>query len=452
MKQSIFSSLIVSIFLLGCHSAQSQMTSRVVADDLFIPWEMVWGPDDHIWFTQKNGYICRLEPVSGQLDTVYHEPQTLVQNEGGMMGLVLHPDFPATPHIFVAYNFSQGSSRVKVVRYTYSGSTLTAPLTLVDDIQGAGIHNGCRLVIVGDKLIITTGDAADQSLPQDLSSLNGKVLRINLDGTIPNDNPIFGSPLWSWGHRNAQGLVYANNRLYSSEHGPSSDDELNIILKGRNYGWPEVRGFCNTQTEIDFCNDSNVVEPLVAWTPTIAVGGIDYYDHSMFPGLANSILMVTLKDQSLYQLQLNSNFDSVISTTEIAGINFGRLRDLCIAPDGRIFISTSNSSASGTGALEDRIIELYDPNVNTVASITNQEEWAVYPNPTSGQLTIRIPSLVAGSAYAYKLIDVMGKIVNAGRFTGKDNTLDIKSLPAGSYTLRMVSPEGRESSRKIMKQ
>ena len=195
-----------------------------------------------------------------------------------------------------------------------------------------------------------------------------------------------------------------------------------------------------------------MVEPLVAWTPTIAVGGIDYYDHSMFPGLDNSILMVTLKDQSLYQLQLNSNFDSVISTTEIAGINFGRLRDLCIAPDGRIFISTSNSSASGTGALEDRIIELYDPNVNTVASITNQEEWAVYPNPTSGQLTIRIPSLVAGSAYAYKLIDVMGKIVNAGRFTGKDNTLDIKSLPAGSYTLRMVSPEGRESSRKIMKQ
>src|SRR4030095_1738498 len=119
------------------------------------------------------------------------------------------------------------------------------------------------------KLFVTTGDASNQSLAQSISSPNGKVLRLNLDGTIPADNPVAGNPYWSWGHRNPQGLVYANNILYSSEHGPSNDDEVNIIERGRNYGWPNVQGFCDAGSEPAFCTANNVREPLKAWTPTI---------------------------------------------------------------------------------------------------------------------------------------------------------------------------------------
>jgi aldose sugar dehydrogenase len=168
--------------------------------------------------------------------------------EGGLLGMVLHPNFATSPLVFVVYNYDDGAVyKEKVVRFTYNGTTLTSPLTIIDNIAAAGIHNGSRLVITPDlKLFITTGDANNTALPQDLAARNGKVLRLNLDGSIPADNPGAPSPVWSSGHRNPQGLVYANNMLYSSEHGADTDDEINIIEKNRNYGWPTVRGLCNT--------------------------------------------------------------------------------------------------------------------------------------------------------------------------------------------------------------
>ncbi len=174
-------------------------------------------------------------------------------------------------------------------------------------------------------------------LAQNLASMNGKVLRINLDGSIPADNPFPGSPVWSWGHRNAQGLVFRNNVLYSSEHGPNNDDEVNLIYKKRNYGWPNVQGFCDLPGELQFCIDSIVAEPLYAWTPTLATSGMEYYNHPMFPSWPALCLMTTLKDNSLYQLVLNGDGDSITQVVNIGGIDYGRLRDIAIAPDGRIF-------------------------------------------------------------------------------------------------------------------
>jgi aldose sugar dehydrogenase len=123
---------------------------------------------------------------------------------------------------------------------------------------------------------------------------------MNLDGSVPDDNPISGSYIWTWGHRNAQGLLIApDGKMYSSEHGPATDDELNLIIKGRNYGWPNVNGFCNTTSEIIFCNENNVVEPLFAWTPTLAVAGIAFYDNNVIPLWKNNILMANLKAQQI---------------------------------------------------------------------------------------------------------------------------------------------------------
>ena len=173
---------------------------------------------------------------------------------------------------------------------------------------------------------------------------------MNLDGSIPADNPDPSSPVWSIGHRNAQGLVFVGDSLFSSEHGPDTDDEINIIRRGGNYGWPDVRGICGAGEEA-FCNANNVVEPIMQWTPTIATCGLDYYNNDLIPQWKNSLLLSTLKDATLFQLRLNSTHSAIDSTAEFFENQFGRLRDLCVAPDGRVFISTSNGT-------DDKIIEI----------------------------------------------------------------------------------------------
>lgn len=446
--------ILLIIINLCCQQARAQMTTRVVADNLFIPWEMVYAPDDHIWFTQKNGYICRVEPVTGQVDTLYYESNTSISGEGGMLGMALHPNFPADPYVYVAYNYSQGGYKERIVRYTYSGSQLGSPMTLLEDIVGTNIHNGCRLVIVNNQLYITTGDAAAAANSQNLSSINGKTLRINLDGTIPSDNPIPGSPVWSWGHRNAQGLVYANSRFYSSEHGAGTDDEINILEKGRNYGWPNVQGFCDKPDEMTFCNDSNVVEPLKAWTPTLAVSAIAYYNHPMFPSLQNSILMTTLKDEKLYELELNSSYDAITSSNVITAVGGDRMRAICIDPDGRIYISTSNSSQSGTGPKIDKIIEIYDPTYSSIAQMLKKKKElvAVYPNPARSDLNIYNNISPAKGQYKYTIYNALGQEISSGALQSGHNKVTVGHLPTGIYLLKVFNGLEQVSSTQFHKE
>jgi glucose/arabinose dehydrogenase len=150
--------------------------------------------------------------------------------------------------------------------------------------------------------------------------------------------------MWTFGHRNPQGLVFVKESLFSSEHGPNMDDEINLIQKNRNFGWPAVNGFCNESGEQSFCTANNVAVPLKSWTPTLAVSGIDFYNNDAIPQWKNSLIMATLKDQTLYQLKLNSGTDKIEETKEIFRGNYGRLRDVCVAPDGRVFVATSNGS------------------------------------------------------------------------------------------------------------
>lgn len=287
--------------------------------------------------------------------------------ETGLMGFCLHPEFPNIPYVFVSYNYLQ-SARIlgKVVRYTYNLDTLINPEVILDSIPGANIHTGSRLAFGPDgKLYITTGDAANPQIAQNLQSIAGKILRINPDGSIPADNPFPGRAVWSFGHRNPQGLVWAeNNLLYSSEHGAQTDDEVNVILKGRNYGWPHVEGYCDAPNERLFCRENDVVEPIKAYTPTIAVAGLAYYNHNVIPEWKNSLLMVTLnaRGMDLRQLQLSALGDSVLSENIYFDQEWGRLRGICVSPWGAVFISTSNRDGRGTpGAGDDKIIEIFNP-------------------------------------------------------------------------------------------
>ncbi|WP_411274237.1 PQQ-dependent sugar dehydrogenase [Daejeonella sp.] len=319
---------------------------QVLSQNLTHPWEITWGEDNMIWMTERGGKVSRVNPTTGVVTSIITIADVKAIGEGGLLGMALHPSFAANPHVFVVYNYDKaGVYMEKVVKYTFAGGTLSSPTIILDNIPAANIHNGSRLLISSDlKLFITTGDAANPQSAQNVASVSGKILRINLDGSIPSDNPIQGNPVWSLGHRNPQGLVFANDKLYSSEHGPEKDDEVNIILKNRNFGWPSVNGLCDETAEQSFCNTNNVAQPLSRWTPTIAVAGMDFYNHNAIPQWKNSLIMATLKDASLYQLKLNATGDKIDDSKKLISGAYGRLRDVCISPDGKVYVATSNGS------------------------------------------------------------------------------------------------------------
>ena len=356
-----FEAKLGSVFKASTGKCNELQSREVVNTNLSNPWEIFWGPDDFIWVTEKAGKISRINPQTGQKMEILTISEVLNYGEGGLLGMVLHPDFANNPYVYVVYNYGTPPNtppngvKEKVVRYTYNGSTLTNPFILLDNIKGWVNHNGSRLVITPDlKMFITTGDAADTNTPQDDNSINGKVLRINLDGTIPADNPTAGSPIWSKGHRNSQGMVYANGKLYVSSHGQNIDDEINLITQSGNYGWPNIEGICDTPSEIAFCNANSVTAPIFAsGSTTWAFCGIDYYNNDTYPQWKNNLLMVSLKNQTFYTFKLSEDKNTIIGQPTLYNTKqFGRLRDIAISPTGRVYICTNNVSPS------DKIIEI----------------------------------------------------------------------------------------------
>ena len=331
---------------------------RVVKQNLDHVWEMEWGPDNYLWFTERYGRISKMDPLNGNIIFTTTITEVVSNGEGGLLGMALHPDFSSNGLLYLVYNYTSNTGyREKVVRYTFSNNSLADSYTVIENIPASNIHNGSRIRVVNDgtgiKIFLTTGDASVSVNAQDLNSTSGKVLRLNLDGSVPADNPFAGNPVWSYGHRNPQGLIFANNKWYESEHGPNIEDEVNIIEKGRNYGWPNVNGPCDDGSETTFCTANNVKQPV--WSSggsTIAVCGIAYYNNDRIPQWKNSILMTTLKDASLRQLKLSVDGTSVTNTSMFYKNEFGRLRDICVSPTGRVYISTSN------GGNSDKIIEI----------------------------------------------------------------------------------------------
>lgn len=336
----------------------SELQVREVVSGLAFPWEILWGPDDFIWMTERTGKISRVNPQTGSVQTLLTIPDVFPNGEGGLLGIVLHPDFTANPYLYVTYNYNSAQGmKEKIVRFTYNSvnNTLTDSFILLEDIAANVYHNGSRLVITPDlKLFVTTGDAGITEAPQNPSHLSGKILRINLDGTIPNDNPSAGSPVWSIGHRNPQGMVYVNGKLYCSSHGGNIEDEINLLQPSGNYGWPNVEGPCDTPDEINFCNANSTIAPIFSsGNVTWAFCGLDYYNNDTYPRWHNNLLMVSLKNQTLYSFPLSIDGNTIIGDPTLYFTNqFGRLRDIAISPTGKVYICTSN------GGNADKIVEI----------------------------------------------------------------------------------------------
>ncbi len=298
-----------------------------IIENLEIPWEMVFLPEGGMLITERPG---RLVVIEEQATTYIDVPDVVAIGEGGLLGLALDPDFPQNQYIYLYLTTGTGTELInRVDRYTFEDNNLEERLTVVDNIPGGNIHNGGRIKFGPDNyLYITTGDAAVPDLAQNLNSLGGKILRVQSDGSIPEDNP-FGDEIYSYGHRNPQGLAWdAEGNLWSTEHGPVANDEINLIEPGVNYGWPEIVG---TETA------ENMREPVLTsgddetWAPAGAV----FLDGKIYFG--------GLRSQTLFSFTPESPLEL---TREIEG-TYGRIRIVTANPEGNLFIGTSNRDGRG---------------------------------------------------------------------------------------------------------
>lgn len=526
-----------SLLLLFCHVGFSQnedFTVRTVNKDyqLNSAWELTYGPDDSLWVTENSSYLVdRINPQTGgkslliDLSSDRKFSQSLSPwPQGGLMGLALHPTMysewpnPSKPWVYLAYVYQnvgcfsakngQDSGcffKTKIVRYTYDRSThsLSNPKTIIQNLNGSTDHNSGRLAI-GDidgtpYLFYTIGDMGTgqfknlnrKNRAQLRDTLEGKVLRFNLNSIgssgnpqhwIPDDNPFKdanGNPtaVWSYGHRNAQGLAFGSNGiLYSSEQQDMSDDEVNIIEKGRDYGWPLVSGYSDgnydgwklanmdviseKQDSIDYdlrapiytlyttANPGPLYGTSNSTWPTVACSSLEVYENYTIPGWGRSLLVPSLKAGQVFKLKISADGKSVTEMSTITAMNLqnkARLRDICVSPDGtKIYVSCDMSSQNS--AYKGKILEysysgrlgilaithdsIFTPTINTKIEI--------YPNPAKNMLFVK--SLKSQtSPLHYSIFDINGRLVLKGTSNNNNFGINIQSLNRGMYVFKLYN-------------
>jgi glucose/arabinose dehydrogenase len=416
------------------------LTESDLVTGLSLPWEMVWGPDDFIWCTTRVGKVLRIDPSTGTYTSILDKTSLIPYSGGsepGMLGMALHPDFLNTPKVYVVYNYTQGNNvKERLSMFDWDGTALVNEVQLINAIGGNSIHNGSRLVISQDqKIIMSTGDTGDGGVSsQNLNSLNGKILRINLDGSIPSDNPDPATYVYSYGHRNCQGLaVGPNGIIYASEHGQNNSDEFNIIEAGRNYGWPTVQGACNTTAEINYCTANNVKEPLIEWSPCRAVNGLNSSYERM------TVLHLSADGQSLTTADVsgsNTNSDAFFQSFN------KRLRDICVNPhDGSVYVALNGAQYPGAGP---NTIKKFQ---NLVwAGVQNEglsQNLNVFPNPASERVTVEFSSNQLGGNYS--VYSFSGALVAEGKISTLKNELNVSEWSKGNYFVVSESSIGTTS-------
>ncbi len=488
-----------------------------------VPWEISYGPDGYLWLTEKNGVVSRVHPTTGAKQMVYtatdYFPGSPLENNSrchnppigaGTLGLALHPDFlsPANSYLYFVYSYNSGTAqtpatkfRIKRLQWDALKDTVVNDTNIVNSIPSGFDHWGGRLLAVkrngNSHLFLTVGDlgiseinAPDCYSPQssnpnnftqDINTMNGKIHRFNMDGSIPNDNPVNGNSFYTRGHRNPQGLIYNPNAdvLYDVEHGDRTDDEINILYKGMNYGWKNVRGYHgdnNHPGEATYIANytpnpavpgDSLVPALYSWCDTLAntngnfndwctVAPSDgiYYGSSGITQWTNSLLVVTLKDGSttdreVYRFQLLANGKIAPSTpTEPNPSRFfgadqqlnGRLRDLTFSPDGRTLYLINNGGATDK-------ITVYELDTTDISlpDVSLDHPLSLYPNPAKNQLIIESGNRDENPSEV-QLTNLQGV---SQSLPLKGNTIDISWLSPGLYFVRVRYKDRWHSARFI---
>ena len=337
-----------------------RVVAETVATDLEVPWGVAFRERDggrgatgnesdgdgdatgstdgfDVHLTERPGRILRLH--DGERTVLADLSSTGATGEGGLMGLAFHPDDPAVAFTCQTYS-ADGETRNRVLRHAVDDDWRAEPL--FDGIPGAAYHDGGRLLVWDGVLSVTAGDATESDLAQDPERLNGSVLRLTFAGEPHPDNPNVGHPaVFTYGHRNPQGLAVKEGALYQTEHGPDTDDEVNRLEPGGNYGWPVVRG-------VESGEDGQFVPALTSYTPTIAPAGLAVYpDDGAIRGWRGDLLFGTLAGTHLHRVRLDES-DSVTQDERLFGGEFGRLRTTVVGPDGHLYATTSNRDGRGS--------------------------------------------------------------------------------------------------------
>ena len=474
-------------------------------------FDLHFGPDDYLWITEKKGIVTRVDPITGVRDDVIQLADLSASgSQDGLLGMAFHKEFNSgKPYVYLSYTHDvSGKRKQKIVRYTYSvqqnDGLLSSPIVIFDNLPSSHDHQSGRLVFGPDnKLYHTIGDQGvkdcnlnlAQSLPtqeevnqQNWKNYPGKVLRLNLDGSIPDDNPIIDgvrSHVYTYGHRNPQGLIFGNSGLlYSSEHGPSSDDELNLISAGKNYGWPFVSGIKdNLMYDSDGCHSNetsftnpNYQDPLLsmylpnsneaqgtdcnnAWMcrPNIAPSSIHIYESDAIYGWNKSLLITSLKKGRVYRVKLSEDGASVIEELEEYFYTANRYRDIAIGPEGKSFyIITDKAGKTADASGKNVITTLQHP--GSILKFTYQESMSAiqvekhqifraWVEPSQHQLYIDINNDKVVNINA-ELINSMGQIVK--RFSNLIpgiNQVNIEGVVSGLYLLNIKDENHYEQKR-----
>ncbi len=319
----------------------------VLASNLEKPRYIAFG-DERIFVTEKKGNI-RVVEDQVLLDEPLATLRTADVFAGGLLGIATHPDFSENGFLYVYYTYAKdGSLWNKVLRITEKDSKLEDAETILDGIPGSQFSNGGVLKFGPDgKLYVGTGSVSDSlHLSQDADSLAGKILRLNDDGTIPADNPFEDSPVFTLGHRNIHGMAWdRTGTMFSSEAGPTKNDEINLIIPGQNYGWPEQQ--CS--------GNSSFADSAACFDPAIEPGGIEIYSGDRLP-LKDKMLVASLRTSNLYKLDLDGG-QANMEQSILGGL--GRIRDVSEGPDGFLYVLTSNTDGKGfPDGLDDKLVRI----------------------------------------------------------------------------------------------
>src|SRR5947209_605995 len=310
-------------------AAQVSFRVETVVSDLQVPWSIVWAPDDRMIFTERPGRVRVFENGKLRQAPLFTVPDVEPRGESGLMSIALHPQFASNHLLYLSYAYDANGQYVRVARYRETSNGLTDRIVIIEDIPATYLHAGCRLRFGPDgKLYITTGDATQRELAQKLDSLAGKTLRLNDDGTAPNDNPFVGRSnarpeIWTYGNRNGQGIDFqpGTNLLWETEHGPSGfdgpggGDEVNILERGKNYGWPVIH---------HRATHAGMESPLLEYTPACAPASGMFYRSSVFSQFHNNFFFGCLRGERIIRVVLDGR--QVLSQENLLEKKYGRIR------------------------------------------------------------------------------------------------------------------------------
>ncbi len=328
---------------------------ETVADGLTTPWSVAWLPDGHMLVTERAGSL-RIVSAEGKLSpAIKGTPAVYAKGQGGLLEVAPHPDYAKNGWIYLSYSDPSSFDGKEVVmtaivrgkisdgRWTNQETIFRAPANLY--VPASSPHYGCKIVFKDGYIFFGIGERGKSDHAQDITRPNGKIHRLHDDGRVPTDNPFLKTPdvipsIWSYGHRNPQGLVYhsAYNQLWETEHGPRGGDELNLILPGQNHGWPLASYGMNYNGTPLTPNTSlpGKIDPVIYWTPSIAASGLSVYINEKFPKWKNNLFAGGLASEELHRLVVTP--EGKVSHREVVLKNFGRVRDVRTGPDGYLYL------------------------------------------------------------------------------------------------------------------